>query len=166
MGRVSRRTGRPAPLVVAVLGAGVLVAACGGSVADTDRPAGQQRNQPPPTPFCAAAAANSDTLEPMIAFVNGGPAPQRLDDLVDELRRTGSEMTITSPEELRGDVQRLIDIQNLQLDAIVAAGGDARALQSNVDLRAKVTAPEMSVARQRVSGYVTANCGIGARPTR
>ncbi|MEJ3656346.1 hypothetical protein WEH80_25590 [Actinomycetes bacterium KLBMP 9759] len=166
MGRVSRRTGRRAPLVAAILGAGVLAAACGGSVADTDRPARQQRNQPPPSPFCAAASANSETLEPMIAFVNGGPAPERLDDLVAKLRRTGSEMTITSPEELRADVQRLIDIQNQQLDAIVAAGGDARALQTNTELRAKVTAPEMSVARQRVSGYVTANCGIGTRPTR
>jgi hypothetical protein len=151
---------------MAALGTWLLVA-CGGSVADADtnsaRP-GATRDIGPPSPFCAAARANAEALRPLSAMATGGARPDSLSNTVNEVRRTGSELLRVAPDEIRPDVERTVKAVNLQLDALVANGGDAGAVARDPDLVARLSSPELAGAGDRYRSYVNRTCTATGQP--
>ena len=142
---------------VCVLGTSVLVA-CGGSVADADADSGTRGTSPPPTPFCLAARANAEAIRPLNAMANSGSRPDSLANTVDQVRRTGAELLRVAPDEIRLDVERTVQSVNLQLDALVANGGDAAAVARDPELVARLSSPELAGAGERYRSYVNRTC--------
>jgi hypothetical protein len=160
MGLVSRG----AASALALIGCWVVVG-CGGSVADTDAPE-PSRTVAAPSPFCTAVRASSEALRPLNAMATGGPRPDNLVAAVDEVRRTGGELLRVAPDEIRPDVERTVQAVNLQLDALVANGGDAAAVARDPDLVARLSSPELAGAGDRYRSYVNRTCNSsGARGT-
>lgn len=157
------RGARPAALVVCALI--TVLTACGGSVADTDndRPAARETTTAP-TPFCAASRANSDALGPLNALVSrGGPVDRAaLGRAVDTVRRSGSELVLSAPAEVADDVQLTVDAVNVQLDALLANGGDGRAIADDPQVAERLNSPELTAATQRLTAYVNRTCGTTA----
>ena len=156
MGQVSRLVAA----TVAVLGS-VLLVACGGSVADADSNSeglAQSRDSAPPSPFCAAARANAEAIRPLNAMATGGTRPDSLSSTVDDVRRTGAELVRVAPDEIRSDVERTVQAVNLQLDALVANGGDTGALARDPELVARLSSPELAGAGERYRTYVNRTC--------
>lgn len=142
---------------------GALLAGCGGSVADSDAPARTRATTTPSSPFCSAVRANSDAIRPLNDLARTGAPPARdLARTVDAVRFAGSDLVNTAPAELRIDVQRTVDAVNLQLDALVTAGGDAATAARDPALAAMLNSVELAAASRRVGAYVTQNCGAGA----
>ena len=145
---------------VCVVGTSVLVA-CGGSVADADADSGTRgtsRSSEPPTPFCQAARANAEAIRPLNAMANSGSRPDSLANTVDQVRRTGAELLRVAPDEIRLDVERTVQSVNLQLDALVANGGDAAAVARDPELVARLSSPELAGAGERYRSYVNRTC--------
>ena len=154
MGLVSRG----AALVVAVIGYSLLLA-CSGSVADADGDEPRiSRSAAPPTPFCAAARANSEAIRPLNAMATGGARPANLAGTVEEIRRTGTELLRVSPDDVRPDVERTVVAVNLQIDALVANGGDINAVARDPELVARLSSPELTGASERYRSYVLLTC--------
>ncbi|MFC4950591.1 hypothetical protein [Pseudonocardia sp. GCM10023141] len=152
MGVVSR-----AARLVLVAGMATVAVGCGGSVADADAPI-ITRTVVPQTPFCQAVQANSDALRPLnSAATRGVGGPDDLKQAGDAVRRTGSDLVALAPSDLSKDVQRIVDALNLQVDALVAAGG--RAVQPSPEAAAQLNSPELLSANQRVNAYVSRACG-------
>lgn len=136
-----------------------LLAGCGGSVADRDRPVAQAPEPMPPTPFCAAVQSSAQAQAPLEVLAGGGRlAPERLGPTLDEIRRSNTELLTTAPPEVRPDVQTYVRVIELQLDALVAADGDGAALSRDPALAAQVNTPENAAAGDRVSAFVTRTC--------
>jgi hypothetical protein len=154
MGLVSRSA---AP-VVAVIGYSLLFA-CGGSVADADADSPRaSRSAASPSPFCAAARANSEAIRPLNAMAGGGSGPPNLAGTVEEVRRTGTELLRVSPDDIRPDVERTILAVNLQIDALVANRGNIDAVARDPDLVARLSSPELAGASERYRTYVIRTC--------
>jgi hypothetical protein len=154
MGLVTRSA---APVLVML--ACSLLAACGGSVADADGDSPRSsRSVAEPTPFCAAARANSEAIRPLNAMANGGSGPTNLAGTVDEVRRTGAELLRVSPDDIRPDVERTMLAVNLQIDALVANGGDISAVARDPELVARLSSPELTGANERYRTYVGRTC--------
>lgn len=153
---------RLVPLGATAALACTVLAGCGGSVADADR-AEQTRTAPaPPSPFCAAAQANSDAIRPLNALATGRSArPAELSSTVDTVRRTGSDLLLAAPTDIQPDVERTVQAINLQLDALLANGGDAGAVARDPNIVAQLGAPELTAANDRYRQYVARNCGPG-----
>lgn len=139
-----------APLLVALL------AGCGGSVADFDRVEPSRAPAAPPSPFCAAVEAGSTATAPL----NGrtGIPPEELDPAVDAVRQANENLVDTAPQELRADVEIYVRALDLQLDALLANGGDSTALARDAALATAVNTPENIAANQRVQDYVRRTC--------
>ncbi len=149
-----------AATLFAALAAGVLAVGCGGSVVDADAPARTGEPARPASPFCAAARANSDAIRPLNGLVaRGGAPPAELSSTVDAVRRAGADLLVTAPGEIRSDVERTVQAVDLQLDALIANGGNSVALRNDPALAARLGAPELVAAAERVSAYVTSTCG-------
>jgi hypothetical protein len=161
MGLVARWTA----LVAAVVGVGLL-GGCGGSVADadTDRPRAST-TVAAPSPFCAAARANSEAIRPLNLLASDGSRPQSLMSAVDEVRRTGTELVRVAPDEIRPDVERTVLTVNLQLDALVRNNGDTAAMARDPELAARISSPEVTASGERYRDYVGRTCGP-ASPAR
>jgi hypothetical protein len=161
MGLVSR-VGAAA---VTVLSSSLLMA-CGGSVADADSDGRlvPTRSSGPPSPFCAAARANAEAIRPLNAMASGGARPESLGNTVDEVRRTGAELLRVAPDEIRTDVERTVLAVNLQLDALVANGGDAAAIARDPELVARLSSPELTGAGERYRTYVNRTCTASGVP--
>jgi len=153
-----------APLAYALLLTGAL-SGCGlgGSVADSDaRSAGAdtERRAPVEAPFCAAARANSDTITPLNRLVAGdGVDREELVRAVDAVRRSGLDLVTAAPPEIRDDVQQTVDAVDMQLDVLLANGGDGRAVGSDPELSARLDSAELAAASEKVSAYLTRSCG-------
>jgi len=132
------------------------LAGCGGSVADRDRPSPTRAQPEPASPFCAAVQASNTALAPL-ATPGGIPADE-LASTADAVRRSTTQLLNAAPEEIRGDVERYNAVVDLQLDALVANGGDSAALARDTALTAQINTPENTTANQRVRAYVTENC--------
>jgi hypothetical protein len=158
---VSRAAWSAAALVL-----GALAAGCGGSVADTDAPLRNRTSSPPPSPFCAAVRANSDAIRPLNDLTRNGIPAKNLAATIDAVRFTGADLVNTAPADLRADVQRTVEAVNLQLDALVAAGGNAGATARDPAVTARLNAPELAAASKRVGSYVAQNCGPAVSPAR
>jgi hypothetical protein len=154
MANASRAAGLAAALV--------LVAGCGASVADNDRPAPTRPARAPAGDFCAAVQANTEAARPLAGLARGGAGPADLEAVAAEVRRTGSEVLATAPGEIRTDVERSVEAANLQLDALEATGGDPVAAARDTDLTERLNAPEFAAAAQRVRAYVAENCTAGS----
>jgi hypothetical protein len=160
MGLLTRATAHAA----AALAAGAVVAGCGGSVADADRRDPIRTTPPPATPFCAAAQANLEAIRPLNGLVARGEVPpDELADTVAAVRSAGAEMVATAPNEIRADVERTVRALDLQLDVLVANGGDAAAMNRDPQLMARLNSPEFAGAGDRVRTYVEQTCTT--RPT-
>lgn len=144
--------------LAAALALGAFTAGCGGSVADADAPSPRTTAPPPASQFCVAVQANSDAIRPLNRLGSGAP-PEELSNTVDSVRRAGVDLVSAAPDSLRADVQRTVDAVDLQLDALVATGGDAAAAARDTELAARLRAPELTAASQRVSAYVNQTCG-------
>lgn len=143
------------PLARCALLAGVmLVAGCGSSVADEDgrRPIATTRAAA--SPFCAAAQANSDAIRALSTAPDGRVAPVA----IDTARRTGTEFRAAAPDEIRADVDRSVRAVDLQLDALLANGGNVKTLTDDPQLAERLRAPEFAGAPQRVTAYVGRAC--------
>jgi hypothetical protein len=143
--------------------AGALTTGCGSSVADADRP-DPTRSQPvSSSPFCTAVQANLEAIRPLNTLIGrgGGAPPEELSNTVDAVRRTGEDMLDTAPNEIRPDVERTVEAVDLQLDALLASGGDRDAVSRDPELAAQLQAPELRAASERVQTYVTRNCTPG-----
>jgi hypothetical protein len=159
MGHVSRA----GAALAAALVAGAFAAACGGSVADSDRRQ-PVRTEPAPTdPFCVAAQANVDAIRPLNSLLatRGGAPPEELSNTIDAVRRAGDAMLTAAPAEIRADVERTVQAVDLQLDALLASGGDAAAVTDDPALTDRLSSPEFAGAGERVRSYVDSNCGTG-----
>lgn len=155
---------RASRLVVVAAAASAAVG-CGGSVADSDAPIPTRSATPTQSVFCQAVQANSEALRPLNALNSRTTMrPEELKTTVDNVRRTGADLVSVTPGDIRKDVQRVVDTMNLQIDALVAAGGSTTAMTP--DLQAKINSPDVLSANQRVSAYVTKNCGRGPNATR
>jgi hypothetical protein len=163
----SRGARLAAPLTCALLLVGGL-AGCGfgGSVADADgrSAAATEGRAPAEDPFCAASRANSEAITPLNRLVAAGGADRdELVRAVEAVRRSGTDMVTVAPAEIRGDVQQTVDAVDLQLDALLANGGDGRAATDDPELSARLESAELAAAGERVSGYLTRACGAGRR---
>lgn len=134
----------------------LVVTGCGGSVADADGIAPTRAPAAPPPPFCAALQATTAATAPLDGRT-GVPA-EELSNTVDAVREANEELVETAPDELRADVQRFVAALDLQLDALLANGGDVPALQTDTELAAAVNTPENVAAHQRVQAYVARTC--------
>lgn len=144
-----------------LLGAALLtlLAGCGGSLADRDRPAARAPEPVPLSPFCAAVAASGEAAAPFDVVDSGGRvAPEQLAPAVDAIRRSNTELLTTAPPEIRPDVQTYVEVIELQLDALLAGGGDGAALTRDPELVSRVNTPENTAANDRVLAYVTRTC--------
>jgi hypothetical protein len=155
------------PGVLRVLGAAAalaLLAGCGGSVADADtvRPPTTTRPvSPQAAPFCAAVQANADAIRPLNGLSLGGPVNAAGDGLaaaVSTARLSGIALADAAPDEIRDDVQRVVDAMDVELNALVAAGGDAAKAARDPAVTAAVNSPEVTAAGERVTTYVQQNC--------
>ena len=148
-------------LHTALLSFGLLVGvtACGGSVADADRPIRATRHGSPLTPFCAAAQHNADALRPLNGFAQRGSVPpEQLKRTVDAVRNSGIELIASAPSDIRADVQIVVDALDAQLDALERAKGDIAAVARDPAASATAAACGATAASQRVSAYITRTC--------
>jgi hypothetical protein len=159
MGLISR-AGASAALVVTFGGA---LLGCGGSVADADAPDPTRRSAPTPSPFCAAAQANLEAIRPLNGLVaQGRVPPDQLASTVAAVRRAGQDMVFAAPSDIRADVERTVEALDMQLDVLVASGGDQSALTRDTELVNRLNSPEFAGAGERVRAYVERNCIAGA----
>jgi hypothetical protein len=155
MGHLSRRHLLRIALPVALL---LGATACGGSVADTDRPIPTTPTATP-SPFCAAAQHNADALRPLNGFTQRGSVPpDQLQRTVDAVRHSGIEMIAAAPSDIRPDVQIVVDALDAQLDALVRSNGDIAAVARDPAASATASASGAAAASQRVSAYITRTC--------
>jgi hypothetical protein len=163
MGVISR-AGASAALVVTT---GAVLLGCGGSVADADAPDPTRRAAAPASPFCAAAQANLEAIRPLNGLVAQGQVPRdELASTVAAVRRAGQDMVFAAPDDIRTDVERTVDALDMQLDVLVASGGDQTALSRDTNLVNRLNSPEFAGAAERVRAYVERNCVAGAPSTR
>lgn len=160
---VSRRPAPVAP-VLAALVLVVLVTGCGGSVADADSARPTRTAAPPSSPFCVAVAAQTAAIRPLngLAARDAIP-PAELAPTVDTVRRAGTDLLNTAPSEIRDDVQRTVDAVNVQLDALVAADGDAAAAAREPAVAGRLSSADLRAANERLGAYVEENCGTDSR---
>lgn len=162
MGVISR-VGASAALVVTLGGA---LLGCGGSVADADSPDPTRRAPAAVSPFCSAAQANLEAIRPLNGLVAQGKVPQdELTSTVAAVRRAGQDMVYTAPNDIRTDVERTVEALGMQLDVLVASGGDQTALSRDTELTKKLNSPEYVGAGERVRTYVERTCRAGAAST-
>lgn len=149
-------------LPAALLSFGLLVGvtACGGSVADADRPIRAPATSAPLTPFCAAAQHNAEALRPLNGFAQRGGSvpPEQLERTVDAVRHSGIELIAAAPSDIRADVQVVVDALDAQLDALERSGGDVAAVARDPAASATAAATGATAASQRVSAYITRTC--------
>lgn len=138
------------------------VAGCGGSVADRDRPDPVRERAAPASPFCAAVQATNTALAPLSSTTSQAVPAEQLTNTADAVRASTAQLLNTAPEEIRGDVERYVRVVDLQLDALVANGGDGAALARDPEFTAQVNTTENASANQRVRDYVARNCVAGA----
>jgi hypothetical protein len=163
MGLISR-AGALAALVVTFGGA---LLGCGGSVADADAPDPTRRAPAPPSPFCAAAQANLEAIRPLNGLVaQGQVSREELTSTAAAVRRAGQDMVFAAPNDIRNDVERTVEALDMQLDVLVASGGDQTALSRDTELVERLNSPEFAGAGERVRAYVERNCIAGATSTR
>jgi hypothetical protein len=143
----------------------LLLAGCGGSLADTDAPAPARPDRTPAGDFCAAVLAGTRATQPLAALLTrGGTVPRaELDTAAQAVRSAYADILATAPGEVRADVERSVAAVNLQLDALEAAGGDTAAVAGDTELRSRLEAPEYAGAADRVRSYVGEHCGIDGR---
>ncbi len=141
---------------------GALLTGCGGSVADADT-----RNAAPTTRavpggtggFCAAIQANNDALRPLNTLSLRTPvAADQLTAAVQAARLSGTVLLDAAPSELRPDVERTVEALDVELTALLTAGGDAAAVASDPQVSARVNSPEVVAAGRRIATYVNQNC--------
>jgi hypothetical protein len=142
----------------------LLLSACSGSIADSDRPAPPRADRAPGNPFCAAVEANSAATRPLSGLRAGSGA--EFATLAAEVRRTNTDVLATAPGEIRADVEIALAVAELQLTALEASGGDPAAAARDPELSERIAAPDYTSARQRVQDYVEANCGPAGRDGR
>jgi hypothetical protein len=75
-------------------------------------------------------------------------------------------MVFAAPADIRADVERTVQALELQLDVLVANGGDQTALSRDTELVNRLNSPEFAGAGERVRAYVERNCATGAPSTR
>jgi hypothetical protein len=166
MGLISR-AGAPSALVVAVVTVGATLVGCGGSVADADGRDPTRRPTTPPSPFCAAAQANLEAIRPLNGLVAQGQVPpDQLVSTAAAVRRAGQDMVFAAPADIRPDVERTVQALDMQLDVLVASGGDQTALTRDPELVDRLNSPEFAGAGERVRAYVERNCIAGGASTR
>ena len=155
---------RPAP-VVALVAAALLLAGCGGSLADADTPAPPRHHHTPPGDFCSAVLAGTRAAQPLATLLTrGGTVPRdQLTSTAEAVRSAYAEVLATAPGEIRADVERSVAAVDLQLDALEAAGGDTAAVVGDEELRGRLTAPEYAQAAEQVRDYIGEHCGIDGR---
>jgi hypothetical protein len=164
MGLISR-AGASAALVVTI--GGMLLGCGGSSVADADAPDPTRRAPAPPSPFCAAAQANLEAIRPLNGLVAQGQVPRdQLASTVAAVRRAGQDMVFAAPDDIRTDVERTVQALGLQLDVLVANGGDQSALSRDSELVNRLNSPEFAGAGERVRAYVERNCTAGVAGAR
>jgi hypothetical protein len=152
---------------VGALAALVVLAGCGSSVADADSSDRTRTTTAPPSPFCAAAQSNLQAIRPLNGLVARGRVPaDELADTVTAVRRAGADMVRTAPDDIRVDVERTVRALDLQLDVLLASGGDASALTGNSELVTRLNSPEFAEAGDRVRAYVERTCTAGASTRR
>ena len=89
--------------------------------------------------------------------------PADLARAVDEVRRAETDLLSTAPSEVRADVQTTVDAVDAQLDALLAHGGDSAATSADPKLSARLAAPELAAANQRLTAYLTRTCSGAQR---
>lgn len=155
MGLVSRAT-----MLASMLVACAITAGCGGSVADADDREPTRVAPPASSPFCVAAQQNVAAVRPLSALITrGGSSPEELRNTVDAVRRAGTAMLNAAPDVIHDDVRLTVNSMGLQLDALLANGGNGAAVARDPQLNARLASPELAAARERVQGYVNENCG-------
>ncbi|MBL8927336.1 MAG: hypothetical protein JNM77_14020 [Pseudonocardia sp.] len=159
MGRTS-----PAP-VVALVATALLLAGCGGSLADTDAPMPPRPDRTRPGDFCGAVLAGTRAAQPLAALLTRGGTvpPDQLTTAAEAVRSAYAEVLATAPGEIRADVERSVAAVGLQLDALEAANGDTAAVVGDAELRSRLTAPEYVQATEQVRDYIGKHCGIETR---
>lgn len=147
---MKRATAALAPLLI------TLLAGCGGSVADFDRVEPTRAPAAPVSPFCEAVDAGSAAITPL----NGrtGVPPEELTPTIEAVRQANEALVDTAPQDLRADVEVYVRALGLQLDALLANGGDSTALARDAALASAVNTPENIAANQRVQEYVRSTC--------
>lgn len=155
MGLVLRAT-----MLAAMLGACAITVGCGGSVADADDREPTRAAAPVSSPFCVAARQNVAAVRPLSALITrGGSSPEELTNTIDGVRRAGAAMLNAAPVEIHDDAQLTVNSIGLQLDALLANGGNGAAVARDPQLNARLASPELTAARERVQAYVNENCG-------
>jgi hypothetical protein len=159
-----RAPDRTAVRANAVLAALLLLAGCGGSLADLDRP-GPARARTAPADFCAAVLAGAAAARPVAVLVarTDPAARQELGAAAENARRAYADVLATAPEDIRPDVERAVAAADLQLDVLEGTGGDAGALARDAAVRRTLATQEYVVATQRVTDYVATHCGVDLR---
>ena len=135
----------------------LLLAGCGGSVADADTGrAARTTRAPAPSAFCAAVAANSAAVRPLTGLTARGG----LSAAVEAARISGNTLVDAAPPEVRADVQRTVDALNIELTALLAAGGDVAKAERDPKVLEQSASPDVVTAGQRVASYVNRNCQV------
>ena len=142
----------------------ILVTGCGRSVADADttgtvasQPAGSTRA----AGFCAAVRANADAIRPLNQLTLTGPIHATGDGLtgaVEAARISGTVLVDAAPGDIRAAVVRTVAAMNSELNALLAAGGDAAKAARDPAVAAELNSAEVAAASRQVSTYVNQNC--------
>ena len=140
----------------------LLMAGCGSSLADADRPLPTRASHGPAGDFCAAVRAGADAARPLAALVDrGGAVPRdQIVDAAERVRTAYADVLATAPEEIRTDVEHTLAEADVQLDALEATGGDAAAVARDAGTRSRQAGEDYALAAARVRDYVGAHCGI------
>jgi hypothetical protein len=148
-----------------------LLAGCGGSVTDVDgrraAPATSRAASTDTTQFCSAVQANADALRPLGGLTLRGPVSvDQLTAAVQAARLSGVVLRSAAPDAIRGDVERTVAALDVQLNALVAAGGDTQTAARDPKVAAQLSSPDLAAAGNRVASYVSQNCPrTGSSPT-
>jgi hypothetical protein len=82
---------------------------------------------------------------------------------VETVRRAGADLLQVAPAEIRGDVEQTVDAVDVQLGALLANGGDGRAISRDPAVAARLNSPELAASSERLTSYVTRTCGATRR---
>lgn len=150
-------------LPVLLLVAAVLTGCGGGSVADLDRPRESRTAAVPDSPFCSAVQRSGEALVEVTRLAARGSAtPQELTDTIVPVRQANQQVAATAPQDIRPDVDVYLRSMDLQLDALVASGGNGAALAQDTELAAQLNTPEAQRADRTVGEYIAANCSVAS----
>lgn len=149
---------RNALALTAVVAAPLVLAGCGGSVADRDtsRTVTTTAAQAV-TPFCEAVDNSRAAARP-VSELGTGRRVGEISTVAEQVRTANEQVTALSPQELRADFERRNALIERQLRILESNGGDTLALARDSDVAREASDPAYTAGQRRINDYVRSTC--------